>query len=82
MKKNIEMARNGDYTTGNLLDFSYHRSYSKLTDTDLLRQANANIPRQVNFTGKLWCNNVFYYWKAAKNNSIFFFRFIYCYRII
>ena len=36
-EKIIEMSRNDDYTTGNLLDFSYHRSYYKLTGIDLSR---------------------------------------------
>ena len=47
------MSRNDDYTTGNLLDYLYHQKYYKLTDTDLSRQANSNIPQQINFIGKL-----------------------------
>ena len=29
-KKLIEMSKNDDYTTGNLLDFSYHQNFYKL----------------------------------------------------
>ena len=47
------MSRNDDYTTGNLLDYLYHQKYYKLTDIDLSRQANSNIPQQINFIGKL-----------------------------
>ena len=47
------MSRNDDYTTGNLLDFSYHQNYYKLIRIDLSRQTNTNIPQQINFTGKL-----------------------------
>ena len=47
------MSRNDDYTTGNLLDFSYHRSYYKLVGIDLSRQKNKSIPQQINFAGKL-----------------------------
>ena len=36
----IKMLRNDDYTTGNLLDFSYHQNYCKLIGTDLSRQTN------------------------------------------
>ena len=39
--------------TGNLLDFSNHQNYYKLIETDLWRQANTNVPQQVNFVGKL-----------------------------
>ena len=52
-EKLIEMSRNDDYTTGILLDFSYHHNYYKLTGIDLSRQANTNIPQKINFTGKL-----------------------------
>ena len=47
------MSRNDDYTTGNLLDYLYHQKYYKLNDIDLSRQANTNIPQQINFIGKL-----------------------------
>ena len=47
------MSRNDDYTTGNLLDYLYHQKYYKLTDIDLSRKANSNIPQQINFIGKL-----------------------------
>ena len=44
-KKLIEMSRNDDYTTGNLLDFLYHQNYYKIIGVDLLRQTNMNIPQ-------------------------------------
>ena len=34
-EKLIEMSRNNDYTTGNLLDYLYHRNYYKLISIDL-----------------------------------------------
>ena len=52
-EKVIEMSRNDDYTTGNLLDFSYHQNFYELIGIDLSRQTNTNIAQQVNFTGKL-----------------------------
>ena len=58
----IEVARNDDYTTGNLLDYLCHQRYYKLIGVNLLRQANKSIPHQINFTEKLedgWCSNVF-----------------------
>ena len=47
------MSRNDDYTTGNLLYYSYHQNFYKLISIDLSRQVNTNIPQQLNFTGKL-----------------------------
>ena len=47
------MLRNDHYTIGNLSDFSYHRSYYKLIDTDLSRQTNTNIPQQITSAKKL-----------------------------
>ena len=52
-EKLIEMSRNDDYTTGNLLDYLYHQNHYKLTGIDLSRQTNTNIPQQINFVGKL-----------------------------
>ena len=52
-EKLIEMSRNDDYTTGNLLDFSYHQNYHKFIGKDLSRQTNTSIPQQINFVGKL-----------------------------
>ena len=34
-EKLIEMSRNDNYTTNNLLDFSYHQNYYRLTGIDL-----------------------------------------------
>ena len=51
-EKPIEMSRDDDYTTGNLLDFSQHQNYYKLFGIDLSRQTNKSI-QQINFVGKL-----------------------------
>ena len=47
------MSRNNDYTTGNLLDYLYHKNKSKLIGIDLSRRANTRNPEQINFAGKL-----------------------------
>ena len=52
-EKRIEMSRNDDHTTWNLLDFSYLQNYYKLIVIDLLRQANTSIPQQISFVAKL-----------------------------
>ena len=51
------MSRNIDYTTGNLLDYSYHQNYYKLIGIDLSRQKYMTIPQQINFLGKLEDDN-------------------------
>ena len=52
-KKLVEILRNKDYTTRNLLDFSYHQNYHKLIGTDLTTQTNTTVPQKVNFREKL-----------------------------
>ena len=50
----IEMSRNNDYTTGNLLDYEYF--YYKLIAIDLSKQTeleNSDLKQQINFTGRL-----------------------------
>ena len=49
----MKILRNKDYTTRNLLDFSYHQNYHKLIGTDLTRQTNTTVPQKVNFQEKL-----------------------------
>ena len=44
---------NNDYTTRNLLDYSFHQIDYKLIGIDLSRETNTTIPQQTNFTGKL-----------------------------
>ena len=52
-KKPIQMSRNEDYTTGNLVDYLYHQKYYKLIGIDLSRQTNISISQQINVVGKL-----------------------------
>ena len=44
-EKLIEMSRNDDYATGNLLCYLYHQNYYKLMGIDLSRQINTSIPQ-------------------------------------
>ena len=52
-EKLVIMSRNDEYTTKNLLGFSYHQNYYKLIGINLSRQTNTNIAEQINFAGKL-----------------------------
>ena len=42
------MSKTDDYTTGNLLNFSYYQDYYKLIGIDLSRETHMNIPQQIN----------------------------------
>ena len=56
----IEMSRNNDYTTGNLLDYEYFKDYCKLIAIDLSKQIeleNPDLKQQINFIGRLEENN-------------------------
>ena len=73
-EKLVEISRNDDYTTGNLLHFLYHQRYYKLIGIDLSRQANTSIPQKINFVGKLEDNatieqQCFSLLKSSKNYS-------------
>ena len=78
----IKMSKNDDYT-GKFLDFLYHQKLSQnLISIDLSKLSNTGVPQKNQFHRKIrrrWSwNNVFHCWKAAKNKSKFFFRFIIC----
>ena len=52
----IEMSKNNDYTTGNLLDYEYFKDHYKLIAIDLSKQIeleNTDLKQQINFIGKL-----------------------------
>ena len=56
----IEMSKNSDYTTGNLLDYEYFSIHYRLIAIDLSKQIeleNPDLKPQVNFIGKLEENN-------------------------
>ena len=55
-KQIIEMGRNNDYTTSNLLDYEYFSKYYKLIAIDLSKQIeleNPDLKQQINFIGRL-----------------------------
>ena len=49
----IEMSRNNDCTTSNLLDFAYFKENYRLTAVDLSKQTKLKDPQQIGFIGKL-----------------------------
>ena len=56
-EKIIDISRNNEYTTGNLLDYHYFKKYYKLIAIDLSKQQvlqeNEDLIQQINFIGRL-----------------------------
>ena len=56
-EKIIDISRNNEYTTGNLLDYDYFKKYYKLVAIDLSKQQvlqeNEHLIQQINFIGRL-----------------------------
>ena len=59
-EKIIDISKNDEYTTGNLLDYDYFKKYYKLIAIDLskqqLLQENEDLIQQINFIGRLDIN--------------------------
>ena len=55
-EKIIDISRNNEYTTGNLLDYDYFKKYYKLIAIDLSKQQvlqeNEDLIQQISFIGK------------------------------
>ena len=56
-EKLVEISRNNDYTTRNVLDYSYNQNYYKFNGIYSSRKTKATIPQQFNFMGKLEGDN-------------------------
>ena len=56
-EKIIDIGRNNEYTTGNLLDYDYFKRHYKLIAIDLSKQQvlqeNEDLIQQINFIGRL-----------------------------
>ena len=60
----IELIRNNDYTTGNLLDYEYFSTHDKLIAIDLSKQIelkNSDLKQQVIFIGRLEQNATIFF---------------------
>ena len=61
-------------STKNLLDYSYHHYYFKLTITNLSRQTNTTIAQEINFIEKSEKNDgvtLFLFLESNRNNFKF-----------
>ena len=77
-EKIIEMSKNNDYTSGNLLDFAYFKENFRFIAIDLSKQTKLRDPRQINFIGKLEGQNngaaMFFIIAKSKETSFEFSR--------
>ena len=76
-EKIIDISRNNEYTTGNLLDYDYFKKYYKLIAIDLSKQQvlqeNEDLIQQTNFIGRLTeAANVFIIIEKKENTILEF----------
>ena len=76
-EKIIDISRNNEYTTGNLLDYDYFKNYYKLIAIDLSKQQvlqeNEDLIQQINFIGRLTeAANVFIIIEKKENTILEF----------
>ena len=75
--KILDISRNNEYTTGNLLGYDYFKKYYKLIAIDLSKQQvlqeNEDLIQQINFIGKLEeAANVFIIIEKKENTTLEF----------
>ena len=78
-EKIIDISRNNEYTTGNLLDYDYFKKYYKLIAIDLSKQQvlqeNEDLIQQINFIGRLEeAGNVFIIIEKKEHTILEFFQ--------
>ena len=75
-EKIIEISKNNDYTTGNLLDYEYFSKHYKLIAIDFSKQIeleNPDLKQQINFIGKLKENNATMFLLLRKKKLLLIF---------
>ena len=75
----IDISRNNEYTTGNLLDYDYFKRYYKLIAIDSSKQQvlqeNEDLIQQINFIGRLTeAVNVFIIIEKKEHTILEFFQ--------
>ena len=71
----IEMSKNIDYRTGNLLDYEYFKDHCKLIAIDLSKQSeleNPDLKQQTNFIGRLEKDNATMFFIIEKKEETTF----------
>ena len=70
----IEMSKNNDYTTGNILDYEYFKEHYNIIAIDLSKQIELENPelKQINFIGILEENNATMFFIIEKKEETTF----------
>ena len=71
----IEMSKNNDYTTVNLLDYEYFKDHYKLIAIDLSKQIeleNSDLKQQIHFIGRFEENNATMFFIVEKKEETTF----------
>ena len=71
----IEMSKNNDYTTGNLLDYEYFKDHYKLIAIDFNKEIeleNPDLKQPINFIGRPEENNATMFFIFEKKEEITF----------
>ena len=71
----IEMSKNNDYATGNLLDYEYLKDHYKLVEIELSKKIeleNPDLKQQINFIGRLEENNATMFFIIEKKEETTF----------
>ena len=71
----IEMSKNNDYTTWNLLDYEYFKDHYQLIAIDLRKQIvleNSDLKQQINFIGRLEENSATMFFVIEKKEETIF----------
>ena len=72
----IEMSKNNNYTTANLLDYEYFSKHYRLIAIDLSKQTeleNPNLKQQINFIGRLEEDATMFFITGKKEETTFDF---------
>ena len=71
----IQMSKNNDYATGNLLEYEYLKDHCRLIAIDLSKQIeleNPDLKQQINFIGRLEENNATMFFIIEKKEETTF----------
>ena len=74
-EKIIDIGRNNEYTTGNLLDYDYFKKYYKLIAIDLSKQQvlqeNEDLIQQINFCWKIKISGQCFHYNRKKKKILY-----------
>ena len=75
----IEIIKNNDYTTGNLLGYEYFKGHYELIGIDLSKKTeleNPDLKQQINFIGRLEEDAIMFFIIEKKEETEFFHKIL------